>query len=61
MINRLYKEIIRVDLIENGKVAHFFKITFLNNSTAVFDNNGKEVMKSYIEPNNNKGVNNDKE
>tara|TARA_R100000654_G_scaffold27584_1_gene51846 strand:- start:8357 stop:8548 length:192 start_codon:yes stop_codon:yes gene_type:complete len=56
MINRLFKSTKRVDLIENGKVTHYFKITFLNNDTKVFDNYGKEVPKSKI--NNNNGGNN---
>ena len=38
MINRLFKSSKRVDLIRNGKVAHFFIITFLDNTKALFDN-----------------------
>ena len=38
MINRLFKSTKRVDLIRNGKVAHFFVITFLDNTKALFDN-----------------------
>ena len=38
MINRLFKSSKRVDLIRNGKVAHFFVITFLDNTKALFDN-----------------------
>ena len=56
MINKLFKSTKRVDLIENGKVTHYFKITFLNNDTKVFDNYGNEIPKSKIN-NNNKEVN----
>ena len=38
MINRLFKSSKRIDLIRNGKVAHFFVITFLDNTKALFDN-----------------------
>ena len=54
-LNRLFKKIQKFDVIENDKVEHLFKITHLDNSTAVYDNNGKLVMKSSInKPNNNK-------
>jgi len=56
MINKLFKSSKRVDLIENGKVTHYFKIVFLDGSSAVFDNNAKQVMSSKIN-NNNKGGN----
>ena len=60
-LNRLFKKIQKFDVIENDKVEHLFKITHLDNSTAVYDNNGKLVMKSSInKPNNNKGENNAK-
>tara|TARA_R110000751_G_scaffold162307_3_gene268794 strand:- start:855 stop:1121 length:267 start_codon:yes stop_codon:yes gene_type:complete len=39
-----FKKSHRVTLIENNKYAHLFKITFLDNSTAVFDNNFNYVM-----------------
>ncbi len=55
MINKLFKSSKRVDLIENGKVTHYFKIVFLDGSSAVFDNNAKQVMSSKI--NNNNGGN----
>ena len=55
MINKLFKSSKRVDLIENGKVAHYFKIVFLDGSSAVFDNNAKQVMSSKINNNNNGG------
>ena len=58
MINKLFKSSKRVDLIENGKVTHYFKIVFLDGSSAVFDNNAKQVMSSKI-INNNKEVKND--
>ena len=54
MINRLFKKIQRFDLIENGKVEHLFKITHLDNSTAVYNNSGEIVMKSKIIIINNK-------
>ena len=56
MINKLFKSSKRIDLIENGKVTHYFKIVFLDGSSAVFDNNAKQVMSSKIN-NNNKGGN----
>ena len=55
MLNKLFKSSKRVDLIENGKVTHYFKIFFLDGSSAVFDNNAKQVMSSKI--NNNNGGN----
>tara|TARA_R100001440_G_scaffold19426_1_gene32759 strand:- start:507 stop:746 length:240 start_codon:yes stop_codon:yes gene_type:complete len=48
MIPKPFKEIKKVDLIENGKVTHYFKIVFLDGSSAVFDNNFNLVMKSKI-------------
>ena len=48
MLNKLFKSSKRVDLIENGKVTHYFKITHLDNSTGVYDNKGKLVMRSKI-------------
>ena len=55
MINKLFKSSKRIDLIENGKVTHYFKIVFLDGSSAVFDQNAKQVMSSKI--NNNNGGN----
>jgi len=53
-LNRLFKKIQKFDVIENDSVIHLFKITHLDNSTAVYDNDGKLVMKSSInKPNNN--------
>ena len=60
-LNRLFKKIQKFDVIENDSVIHLFKITHLDNSTAVYDNDGNLVMKSTInKPNNNKGENNAK-
>ena len=54
-LNRLFKKIQKFDVIENDKVKHLFKITHLDNSTAVYDNDGNLVMKSTInKANNNK-------
>tara|TARA_R100001086_G_scaffold166431_1_gene90230 strand:- start:456 stop:638 length:183 start_codon:yes stop_codon:yes gene_type:complete len=58
MIPKPFKEIKKVDLIENGKVNHYFKIVFLDGSSAVFDNNAKQIMSSKIITN-NKEVKND--
>ena len=55
MLNKPFKSSKRVDVIENGKVAHYFKIVFLDGSSAVFDNNAKQVMSSKINNNNNGG------
>ena len=55
MIPRPFKSTKRVDLIENGKVTHYFKIEFIDGSSAVFDNNFNLVMKSKIVNNNNGG------
>ena len=53
---RPFKKIQKFDVIENDNVIHLFKITHLDNSTAVYDNDGNLVMKSTInKPNNNKG------
>ena len=49
MIPKPFKEIKKFNLIENGKVNHYFKITFLDNSSFVFDNNGNQIMRSRIE------------
>ena len=57
-LNRLFKKIQKFDVIENNKVIHLFKITHLDNSTAVYDNDGNVVMKSTINKTNN---NNNKE
>ena len=55
-LNRLFKKIQKFDVIENNKIEHLFKITHLDNSTAIYDNSGNQVMKSTInKPNNNKG------
>ena len=67
-LNRLFKKIQRFDVIEPSssgqwppKIKNLFKITHLDNSTAVYDNDGNLVMKSAInKPNNNKGENNAK-
>ena len=47
-LNRLFKKIQKFDVIENDKVKHLFKITHLDNSTAVYDNDGNLVMKSAV-------------
>ena len=57
MIIGLFKKTQKVDSIENGRVNHYFKITFLNNDTAVFDNSGNEIDSNKI-INNNKEANN---
>ena len=57
MIHKLFKKTQKISIIENGKVNYYFKLTFLNNDTSVFDNNGNEIMSSKI-INNNKEVNN---
>ena len=48
MINRPFKKIQKVLLIEKNKFVYLFKITFLDNSTAVFDNKFNYVMGSKI-------------
>ena len=57
MINKLFKKTQKISIIENGKTNHYFKLTFLNNDTFVFDNSGNEVMSSKV-INNNKEANN---
>ena len=47
-LNRLFKKIQKFDVIENDKVIHLFKITHLDNSTAVYDNDGNLVMKNAL-------------
>ena len=47
-LNRLFKKIQKFDVIENNKVIHLFKITHLDNSTAVYDNDGNLVMKNAL-------------
>ena len=58
MIHRLFKKTQKISTIENGKVNYYFKLTFLNNDTAVFDNSGNEVMSSKVINNNNTEANN---
>ena len=54
-LNRLFKKIQKFDVIDNDKIIHLFKITHLDNSSAVYDNDGNLVMKSTInKANNNK-------
>ena len=48
MIHKPFKKTQKVSIIENGKVNYYFKLTFLNNETAVFDNSGNQVMSSKI-------------
>ena len=43
-LNRLFKKIQKFDVIENNKVIHLFKITHLDNSTAIYDNDGNRVF-----------------
>ena len=57
MINKLFKKNQRVSIIEEGKVNFYFKLTFLNGDTSVFDNYGNEIISSKI-INNNKEANN---
>ena len=60
-LNRLFKKIQKFDVIENDNVIHLFKITHLDNSTVVYDNDGNLVMRSTInKPNTNNGGNNAK-
>jgi len=47
-LNRLFKKIQKFDVIENDKIKHLFKITHLDNSTAVYDNDGNLVMKNAL-------------
>ena len=47
-LNRLFKKIQKFDVIDNNKIIHLFKITHLDNSSAVYDNDGNLVMKSAI-------------
>ena len=53
-LNRLFKKIQKFDVIENDSVIHLFKITHLDNSTAVYDNDGNLVMVSALKKANNK-------
>ena len=43
-LNRLFKKIQKFDVIENDKVKHLFKITHLDNSHAIYDNDGNRVF-----------------
>ena len=43
-LNRLFKKIQKFDVIENDKVKHLFKITHLDNSNAIYDNDGNRVF-----------------
>ena len=42
-LNRLFKKIQKFDVIENDSVTHLFKITHLDNSTAIYDNYGNRL------------------
>ena len=48
-LNRLFKKIQKFDVIENNKVKHLFKITHLDDSNAIYDNDGNLFMKSKTE------------
>ena len=56
-LNRLFKKIQKFDIIENDTVKHLFKITHLDNSTAIYNNEGNRVMSESIY----KTINNNKE
>ena len=43
-LNRLFKKIQKFEVIENDKVKHLFKITHLDNSNAIYDNDGNRVF-----------------
>tara|TARA_R100000805_G_C3519217_1_gene42240 strand:+ start:23 stop:448 length:426 start_codon:yes stop_codon:yes gene_type:complete len=45
-LNRLFKKIQKFDVIENGKFIHLFKVTHLDDSSAIYDNDGNLFMKS---------------
>ena len=57
-LNRLFKKIQKFDIIENDTVKHLFKITHLDNSTAIYYNEGNRVMKSAIKQAKKKGTDN---
>ena len=46
MIAKPFKEIKKFDLIINGKINHYFRITFLNNEVCLFDNYGKKIPRN---------------
>jgi len=56
-LNRLFKKIQKFDVIENDTVKHLFKITHLDDSTAIYNNEGNRVMSESIY----KTINNNKE
>ena len=56
-LNRLFKKIQKFDVIENDKVKHLFKITHLDDTTAIYNNEGNRVMSESIY----KIINNNKE
>ena len=56
-LNRLFKKIQKFDIIENDTVKHLFKITHLDDSTAIYNNEGNRVMSESIY----KTINNNKE
>lgn len=47
-LNRLFKKIQKFDVIENDTVKHLFKITHLDDSTAIYNNEGNRVMSESI-------------
>ena len=48
LIGRPFKSITKFTLIEKKKYKDFFKVIFLDNSTAVYNANNIEVMNSRI-------------
>ena len=56
-LNRLFKKIQKFDIIENDSVKHLFKITHLDDTTAIYNNEGNRVMSKSIY----KIINNNKE
>ena len=59
-LNRLFKKIQKFDIIENDTVKHLFKITHLDDSTAIYNNEGNRVMSESIYKTIKKGTDNAK-
>ena len=59
-LNRLFKKIQKFDIIENDTVKHLFKITHLDDSTAIYNNEGNQVMSESIYKTIKKGTDNAK-
>lgn len=56
-MNMAFKDIKKFDLIENGRITHYFRVLMVDDVVALCNNNG--VALAIYNNNNNREVNND--